>query len=121
MRLDDFKLSNIKFIKCDVEGHELSVFTGAQRLIETHRPVVQFESLLADANNLFSFFEKLGYLGTMFLDNEYLPYSTGWQVPHPKFGFDGHRDFLFFPKTAIGTTIPLALYRRLEASTTAQH
>lgn len=34
-RLDDFEVANLKFIKCDVEGHELSMFTGARRLIET--------------------------------------------------------------------------------------
>lgn len=111
--LDNFDLSNVKYIKCDVEGHELSVFAGARRLIETFRPVVQFESLAADAGNLFSFFERLGYSGTMFLDNDYVPYSTGWKVPHSKFAFGGHRDFLFFPKEAIGSTIPETLYRRI--------
>lgn len=114
--LDDFELQNVKFIKCDVEGHELGVFNGARRLIETWRPVVQFESLSTNAASLFSFFEELGYLGTMYLDNQYLPYQVGWRLPHPKFGLGGHRDFLFFPETAIGSTIPLSLYRRISSS-----
>jgi FkbM family methyltransferase len=115
-RLDDFEISDLKFIKCDVEGHELNVFTGARRLIETFRPVVQFESLPSEADRLFSFFEELGYLGTMFLGNRYFPYLEGWRVPHPKFGFGGHRDFLFFPEIAIGSTVPLELYRRIKPS-----
>jgi FkbM family methyltransferase len=117
--LDDFEPTNLRFIKCDVEGHELGVFTGARRLIERFRPVVQFESVSADAGELFAFFERLGYLGTMYLDDGYLPYATGWQVPHRKFGLGGHRDFLFFPESAIGSTIPLALYEQIKASETA--
>ncbi len=117
--LDDFALSDLRFIKCDVEGHELSVFAGARRLIEQFRPVVQFESVAADADTLFAFFEGLGYLGTMFLDDDYLPYAAGWQVPHRKFGLGGHRDFLFFPESAIGSTIPVALYERIKASAAA--
>ena len=46
--LDDFEVTNLKYIKCDVEGHEPSVFAGARRLIETFRPIVQFESVEAD-------------------------------------------------------------------------
>ena len=105
-----------KFIKCDVEGHEPSVFAGARRLIKTSRPAVQFESIEADASRPFSFFEALGYHGTTFVGNAYLPYQEAWRVPHPKFGLGGHRDFLFFPKSAIGSTVPSALYRRFNAS-----
>ncbi|MGY3653184.1 FkbM family methyltransferase [Bradyrhizobium sp. LM4.3] len=118
--LDDFELQNVKFIKCDVEGHELSAFAGARRMIEANRPVVQFESLSANAGDLFSFFEELGYLGIMYLDNQYLPYQTGWQIPHSKFGTGGHRDFLFFPETAIGSTIPLSLFQQFKAFTPPQ-
>jgi FkbM family methyltransferase len=34
---------NLKFIKCDVEGHELNAFLGGEQTIRRHRPVVQFE------------------------------------------------------------------------------
>ena len=114
--LDDFEVTNLKYIKCDVEGHEPSVFAGARRLIETFRPVVQFEAVEADSGRLFSFFEALHYRGTTFIGNAYLPYSKAWRVPHPKFGLGGHRDFLFFPESAIGSTVPSVLYRRFTAS-----
>jgi len=113
--LDDFTIQNLKFIKCDVEGHELSALSGARRLLETYRPVIQFESLADNALGIFKFLEELGYRGTMYLDDQYLPYRAGWQIPHRKFGFGGHRDFLFFPEAAIGSTIPLDVYKRIEA------
>jgi len=76
-RLDDFEISDLKFIKCDVEGHELNVFTGARRLIETFRPVVQFESLPSEADRLFSFFEELGYPARCFSEIGIFPI---WKV-----------------------------------------
>ena len=109
-------VADVRFIKCDVEGHELSAFSGARRVIETYRPVVQFESVGPNSADLFAFFEGLGYLGTMYLDNQYLPYRLGWRIPHPKFGLGGHRDFLFYPPTAIGCTIPQSLHQRLNVA-----
>jgi FkbM family methyltransferase len=110
--LDDVKnIGNPTFIKCDVEGHELSVFEGAKRTIEASRPVVQFESTAAEATPLFRFFEGLGYRGVMFLADRYAPYADVKVLPHPKFGLGGHRDFLFFPPEAIGSIVPEPLVR----------
>jgi FkbM family methyltransferase len=106
-RLDDIgPISNLKFIKCDVEGHELEVFKGGERLLRTFTPVVQFESTADEIGPLEEFFTGLGYAGVMFLGNRYAELSDIRKVPHPKFGFGGHRDFLFFPSSAIGTIIP---------------
>lgn len=107
-------LSKLKFMKCDVEGHELNVFVGAERTIRRYRPVVQFESTVTDqrTEDIFQFFHGLGYSGVLLLGNKYLHYSNPEGVPHYKFGMGGHRDFLFFPPEAIGTTIPLNLSRR---------
>jgi len=45
--VDDFckdnGISKVHFIKCDVEGTELSFLKGAQRVLKTHRPVVVCE------------------------------------------------------------------------------
>jgi FkbM family methyltransferase len=106
--------ANLKFIKCDVEGHELNVFLGGERTLRRHRPVVQFESTVTDprTQQIFQFFRGLGYSGVLLLGNRYLPYANPDAVPHYKFGMEGHRDFLFFPPEAIGTTIPLDLSRQ---------
>jgi FkbM family methyltransferase len=101
-------LNNLKFIKCDVEGHELNVFTGAEQTIRRYRPVVQFEAILADAGDVFDFFRSLGYSGVMMLGGRYLNYTSSEE--HYKLDAVRHRDFLFFPPEAIGTTIPLSVY-----------
>jgi FkbM family methyltransferase len=112
-KLDDLKnLSDLKFIKCDVEGHEKQVFIGAEQTIRRHRPVVQFEALATETPDLFSFFLDLGYFGVMLLGDQYLPYTNPDNVPHYKFGAGGHRDFLFFHPESIGKTIPLSISRQ---------
>jgi O-antigen ligase len=111
--LPDDTFANLKFIKCDVEGHERKVFLGGEQTIRRHRPVVQFESTVTDeaTSDIFRFFGGLGYSGVMLLGDKYLPYSNPDQLPHYKFGLGGHRDFLFFPPEAIGSIIPIDLFR----------
>jgi FkbM family methyltransferase len=106
--------SKLKFIKCDVEGHERNVFLGGEQTIRRYRPVVQFESTVTDprTQDIFQFFRGLGYSGVLLLGNTYLHYSNPDNVPHYKFGMVGHRDFLFFPPESIGTTIPINLSRQ---------
>jgi FkbM family methyltransferase len=110
----DERFSKLKFIKCDVEGHERNVFLGGEQTIQRYRPVVQFESTVTDqrTEDIFQFFRGLGYSGVLLLGNTYLHYSNPECVPHYKFGMGGHRDFLFFPPEAIGTTIPFNLSRQ---------
>lgn len=43
-RLDDVVLDRIDVMKIDVEGAELGVLRGAQRLVDTLRPIIMFES-----------------------------------------------------------------------------
>lgn len=105
-KLDEFPISDLKFIKCDVEGHEHEVFIGGESMIRRFRPIIQFEATAPDNQTLFSFFERMGYSGVLFLGNEYLPYANPKRKPHYKFGLEGHRDFLFFPPEAIGSIIP---------------
>ncbi|MGX1324419.1 FkbM family methyltransferase [Bradyrhizobium sp. USDA 377] len=106
-KLDDLgPISNLKFIKCDVEGHELNVFRGGEHLIRRFSPVIQFESMLGEIDPLLEFFSDLGYLGIMFLGKRYARIEELSRSPHPKFGLTGHRDFLFFPRDAVGSIIP---------------
>lgn len=110
-------LANLKFIKCDVEGHERSVFSGGENTLRRFRPVVQFESSVDDpkTSQIFQFFRDLGYSGVLLLGDSYLPYANPDNVAHYKFRLAGHRDYLFFPPEAIGTTIPHGLAAQFPA------
>jgi len=66
------------FIKCDVEGHELSVFRGAARVLGERGPALLFECeqrhLSAHGlQDVFGFLQKLGYAGQFFAQGELLP------------------------------------------------
>jgi FkbM family methyltransferase len=44
VRLDDVVTEPVGFIKIDVEGHEIAVFEGAQRMLNEHKPILLIES-----------------------------------------------------------------------------
>lgn len=62
------ELSNLSFIKCDIEGAELLAFRGAKRLISQHCPTVLceinpwfLEGFGIDLTDLVGFFSSRGY------------------------------------------------------------
>jgi FkbM family methyltransferase len=71
--LDSFGITNVNFIKIDVEGHELEVLKGSvQTIIDNNYPKILFESWDEDKEsngvpaielrrNLFEFLQSLGY------------------------------------------------------------
>ena len=67
----------LRFIKCDVEGHELDVFRGAERTLETHRPLILFECEARhlrgqSMTDVFGYLEDLGYRGSFFWNGDRL-------------------------------------------------
>lgn len=70
--LDDYvensSLGRVHFVKCDVEGHELSVFKGGEKTLARDRPTLLFECHHGEAVNgeIFSFLSELGYDGYFF-------------------------------------------------------
>jgi FkbM family methyltransferase len=61
----------VRLIKCDVEGHELEVFRGGERLLRTQRPILLFECeerhhRRYTSGEVFAFLEGLGYEGFFF-------------------------------------------------------
>lgn len=61
VRIDDFALGNVRFMKIDVEGMEYAVLQGAKKTIERERPAVLIEYLKSDKEQLAAFFCALDY------------------------------------------------------------
>lgn len=61
----------VRLIKCDVEGHELEVFRGAERLLRARRPILMFECEARHHTRdtpaeVFAYLAGLGYAGRFF-------------------------------------------------------
>lgn len=63
--LDNFVAKNsitkLDFIKCDTEGHELSVLKGSQKTLTALRPLLYIEVKESTKNSLFDLLKKAGY------------------------------------------------------------
>ena len=111
--LDDYisehQVGPVSFIKCDVEGHELEVFRGAQKLLERDMPTLLFEchDSEAERGELFSFLTGLGYEGYFFFvtredhksffnkgRGQYIPFDQQAAYPHVRPSIR-HRNYLF--------------------------
>jgi FkbM family methyltransferase len=95
-RLDDQGVSNVGFMKIDVEGHEREVLSGARKVIERDRPVLLIEMMEALApgemeKNL-EFVEQLGYQSFLLVGKRLVDYrissrstglAPGWDRRNP--------------------------------------
>jgi FkbM family methyltransferase len=77
MRLDDYELTEVGFIKIDVEGHELAVLQGAQKTIRASMPnlIIEIEERHRPGaiGEVSAFLTDLGYEGFFILDGGALP------------------------------------------------
>lgn len=69
----------IKFIKCDVEGHELACLRGGERLLAADRPTLLLEATDAEYGPLASFLQPLGYAAYFLYRRQKYPVAD---LPH---------------------------------------
>ena len=89
----DYGLSNVTFIKVDVEGHEEGVINGAKTLIEKERPTVmlEFNNATDEASQrLFKYFADQNFIAMQ------LSGRTLKALPSHPLTLNG-RNVLFFP------------------------
>jgi FkbM family methyltransferase len=100
----------VRFIKCDVEGHELEVFEGARQTLQAQAPVLLFE---CEARHnperpmamVFSFLQQLGYRGYFFWRGRLQTVADFEPEVHQEFGAKHYaNNFLFVPD---GFDVPL--------------
>lgn len=106
-RLDDENLTDVGFIKLDVEGHERQVLLGAEKLIARDRPVLLMEIIESyldhAATESIQFVEQLGYQCFVLLDKRLVDYSMLASHEDPGNGWDRYRpahrsnNFIFLP------------------------
>lgn len=98
--LDSFfkgrEVKRLAFIKCDVEGHELSVFKGGEQLLKKHMPTLLFECLHqeAESGETFNYLRSLGYKGFFIYQNKRIDYREFAKYPYRK-KTDRHRNYMF--------------------------
>jgi FkbM family methyltransferase len=93
--LERHPLRPIHFIKCDVEGHELDVFRGAERLLTEDHPLLLFECEQRHHGDrpirrVFQYLNALGYRGRYFQFGRLQPPGT----PLPEWNVPGQRDYV---------------------------
>lgn len=78
--LDELADRNIGFVKIDVEGHELNVLAGAERLIAKQRPTFLVEAEerhhAGATKRLFAFFAERNYRGLFVSGKSLLPVES---------------------------------------------
>ena len=101
--LDDYFLESenrpVKFIKCDVEGHELKVFKGGEQLLLEDKPDLLFECSQdeAEKGDLFSYLLDLGYDGFFAEGNKLIHFSEFNNYRYSKPSVT-HRNYIFLAK-----------------------
>lgn len=97
----------LRFLKVDVEGHELALFQGAERTLRRDHPHILVECeerhlTKHTMTDVFSFLERLGYEGFLLLDDSILPIARfDPRIHQPRRGPDFwkqpgyHNNFLF--------------------------
>ena len=78
--LDSLSSKSISFVKIDVEGHEMEVLSGGQKLIAQQKPVFMVEAEERHSTDALEkikdFFEKFHYQGFYISGKELFPFDS---------------------------------------------
>lgn len=105
--------TRVRFIKCDVEGHEFSVFRGGIELLQRDKPILLFEcpDHLVRERKFFRWLEQIGYQGLFFAKGHLFALSEHERIrsqidrPYLNFVFCGKQDLRTLPMRALCSTV----------------
>ncbi|MCO6497627.1 MAG: FkbM family methyltransferase [Chitinophagaceae bacterium] len=80
-------LEKINYIKCDVEGFEVTVLTEMEELIKNHRPTVQVEVAPENRAAILALFGRLNYSVHGLIDGQLTPLSESLPKTESEFIF----------------------------------
>ncbi len=86
----------VRFIKCDVEGHELSVFKGASELLQTDKPKIVVEIGKDQVPDVSALLKSYGFVGFFVSQNKRVPIDEFAGHPFRK-SHEEHRNYIFEP------------------------
>ncbi|MCW8827338.1 MAG: FkbM family methyltransferase [Gammaproteobacteria bacterium] len=89
-------LTDIAFIKADVEGHEIDVFRGAEETLLKYKPTLLFECHHAEAEKgeIFKFLSGIGYDGFFLRKGKKIHYSQFAEYDYGNANRQ-HRNYIF--------------------------
>lgn len=89
----------IRFIKCDVEGHEYDVLLGGRRLLLRDKPTLLLEIHHSEAvkGDIAAYLAGLGYEGFFFHGDDRISFAEFKRVPYRK-SWESHRNYIFVHK-----------------------
>src|SRR5262245_43251374 len=86
----------VRFIKCDVEGHEYDVLVGARRILQRDRPplLLEIHHAQAEKGDLAGYLADLGYRGFFLHGGDQVSFAQFGLFPYRK-SWESHRNYVF--------------------------
>ena len=86
----------IRFIKCDVEGHELNVFKGGADFLQTDKPTILVEIHQDQVLSVNELLQSYGFAGSFISQTARVPIDEFAAHPYRK-SCEVHRNYIFEP------------------------
>jgi FkbM family methyltransferase len=84
--LDELELQEVRFVKLDVEGHEMPALRGAERTIRRDRPLmlIELEERIQPVQPVLDLLAGWGYRPYVMPDDEWLPLESFDLIAHQR-------------------------------------
>jgi FkbM family methyltransferase len=86
IRIDDLGIDDTRFMKVDVEGHEMAALSGAIATIDRSHPIllVELEERFGHLDEIVTLLTGLGYRGHVHVNGRWSPLDVSWLADHQR-------------------------------------